>query len=127
MKTSTHALLFALLGVLLFGGCASTAPPSPHLTARMSEARTTYRQAQELNANTHAPRAFQSAERKLAEAQEALAKGKHDRAERLATQAQVDAELALLTARSRQAKSVVDELQASIETLREEMARKRSN
>jgi len=116
-------MTIALLGV----GCASTYPPSPHLTAEMAKARTALEQAEEVGASEYAPLALHNAKQKMEDAQTALAEGKAEEAERLSQQALVDAELAVISARSAKAQEAAQALQDSLRTLREEIRRKQNN
>ena len=109
----------ALVAVLL-SGCATTAPPP---TERMAEARSAVKQAEDVGAMEYAAVEYRRAQQKLADAQAALTRGRHDRARRLAEQAAVDAELAGIKARSAKTQNAVTELQESIRLLRQEMAR----
>jgi hypothetical protein len=93
----------------------------------MARAGTALEQAEEVGASEYAPLALRNAKKKMEDAQTALAEGKAEKAERLTQQALVDAELAVIAARSAKAQEAAHELQASLRTLREEMQRKRNN
>lgn len=109
--------------VILLGGCATAQPPSSQLTATLATANETVKQAREVDAQEYAPLELQTAERKMQAAQTALAMKDNERAGRLANEAMVDARLAAVKSRSAKTQAVVRELQQSIETLREEIAR----
>lgn len=66
---------------------------------------------------------LQRAKENLQQAQAALQKGDEKRAQRLGSQAQLDADLAVAKSQSASARKAADELQASIQTLREEADR----
>lgn len=112
---------------LLVGGCAATAPTTPHLTAQMSRAQAAIEQAEDIEAREYAPLVLRKAEKKLNDAQTALAGGKPNQAERLAEQALIDAELAAVSTQSAKAQATARELRESISTLRAEIRRQRNN
>lgn len=89
----------------------------------MTEARSAVKQAEDVGAMEFAAVEYRRAQQKLADAQAALTRGRHDQARRLAEQAAVDAELAGVKARSAKTQNAVTELQESIRLLRQEMAR----
>lgn len=115
-----------LLAALLLAGCASSAMPSTQLQQQMARSTSAVTEAEEVGAHELAPVALRDAEQKLERAQEAMAKEKFELAERLAVQAEVDAELAEVTALSEKTKLAVRELKETIRTLREEIARNSS-
>ena len=123
---SRHPAGTVAILVILLGGCATVQPPSPQLTATLATAQETVRQAREAEAAEFAPLELQSAEKKLAAAQIAIAKEDNALAGRLASEAMVDARLAAVKARSAKQQAVALDLQRSIETLREEIARKKN-
>jgi hypothetical protein len=66
---------------------------------------------------------LQRAKETLQQAQQAVEKGNEKQAQRLASQAQLDADLAVAKSQSASARKAADELQASIQTLRQESDR----
>lgn len=113
--------------VLILVGCASTAPPSARLQEQMTRSSSAIEQAGGVGAQELAPVALRDAELKLEQAREAMTKEKYDRAFRLAQQAEVDAELAQVSALSAKAKRAAQELRESIRTLRAEITRAGGN
>jgi len=129
MPKSTPSSLIAngvIALAILVGGCATTQLPSSQLTATLATANETVKQAREVDAQTYAPLELQMAEQKMKAAQIALAEKNHERAGRLANEAMIDARLAAVKSRSAKTQAVVRELQQSIETLREEIARNKN-
>lgn len=112
--------------ILLLGGCATAQPPSPQLTATLATANETVKQAREAGAQEYAPLELQTAEQKLEAAKTAIARKDNEHAGWLAQEAMVDAKLAEVKARSVKTQAVAQELQESIETLRQEIARKKN-
>jgi hypothetical protein len=66
---------------------------------------------------------LQRAKENLAQAQQAVKAGEEKRAQRLGAQAQLDADLAVAKSQSASARKAADELQASIQQLRQEADR----
>lgn len=122
-RFSSGALVLALLLV----GCASSQPLSPQLTSSLATAGETINQARSAEAARYAPLELQSAEQKLAAAQVAIAKKHNEEAARLASEATVDARLAAIISRSAKSQAVALELQKGIQTLRDEIARKKND
>ena len=108
-------------GVLLgLAACAS----GPEPDAEMAAAELALDQAEDADAAARAPAPYALARDKLERARAAMADGENIEARRLAEQALVDAELAEAAARSVIARENAEELRKSIETLREELARR---
>ena len=82
-------------------------------------------QAEQADATTHAAIALRTARQKVDDAEQALARGDTDTADRLAEQAAVDAKLAETRARAVVAESAVTEVRAAIQALRDEIDRNR--
>jgi hypothetical protein len=101
-------------------GCASG--PAPE--AEMAAAELALTQAEDAEVAARAPAPYALARDKLERARNAMADGENVEARRLAEQALVDAQLAEAEARSEVAREHADELRQSIETLREELARR---
>lgn len=74
-------------------------------------------------AGERAPVELSSARRKLQEAREADRAGRHDEAERLAREAQVDAQLASMKAQSSAAQTALTQVREGITTLQGETQR----
>lgn len=115
MNTKIATLAAALCAL---AACATSKPP----TEAMTRASTTVEQADQAGARRFDPGTLDSAKDKLARAKVAAAKGDSVTANNLAEQAQLDAELASARARGATAKQAADEVRASIETLRSEIA-----
>ena len=108
-------------GVLVVSACAST-PPAP--TAQLQAAQVAIATAERADANTHAAGELAEARAKLASANTAVQAGKMVAAERLASESQVEAELAAARTASVKANVVNDEMQSSTGILIDEMQRK---
>ncbi|HEX7720237.1 MAG TPA: DUF4398 domain-containing protein [Woeseiaceae bacterium] len=120
-KPATAVLAVAMLVVA--GGCAST-PDRP--AGELATAEAVIAQAQQSGAAEHSPAELAAAQNKLAEAKLAAERDDMVAARRLAEQAALDAELATAMTRNQQAESAVDELNDTIDALREEIARNQS-
>lgn len=118
----TRAVLAAAM-LVVAGGCAST-PDRP--IGELATAQAGIAQAQQSGAAEHSPAELAAAQNKLAEAQSAAERDDMVVARRLAEQAALDAELAVAMTRNEQAESAVDELNDTIDALREEIARNQS-
>jgi hypothetical protein len=90
----------------------------------MAAAELALTQAEDAEVAARAPAPYALARDKLERARNAMADGENVEARRLAEQALVDAQLAEAEARSEVAREHADELRQSIETLREELARR---
>jgi hypothetical protein len=111
-------LLLAALASAALGACANTPPPREE----MALARASVNQAEQPAAR-HAPEQLLSAQRKLSLAEEAMRKEDHERARRLAAEAEVDARLALAIAESSQARDSLRQVQESIAAMKQELMR----
>ena len=116
-----------ILALLFISACASSGPPIATVDQSMTKATTAVSEAQEADAQENAPLALSEAQDKLQAAQKAKADGNHAEALRLAEEAAVDAQYAEAKARSVKAEKAAKELQASIETLREEINRRQES
>jgi hypothetical protein len=105
------------LVVLMASGCAGVPRPD----AALAKSDSAVEQAIEAGARMHAPLLLREAENKLNQARIEAEKGEHKKAQQLAEQVQVDAELAQVTALASKAQISVDELKQSIRVLRKEM------
>ena len=100
-------------------GCASKVAPVENITS----AEMAIMAAQESNASVHAPLELKIAADKLNQAKAAMELEEFDKAQRLADEATVDAQLAEAQSRSEKAKKVAQEMRDNIETLRHEIVR----
>ncbi len=89
----------------------------------MSRAKTLIEQAEQQGAQQFAGAELERARQKLSQADGAVKRGDTAEAARLSLQAGVDAELAAAKTRSAQASKSADELDRSVESLRQEAAR----
>lgn len=112
-------LLSMACGTIAVAACASTPPP----TGEIAAARATVVHVEPAAAR-YAPQQLRTAQSKLQQAQTAMANEDHERARRLAQQAEVDARLAWSVAESEQARDALAEVQRSIETLKQELHRR---
>lgn len=111
---TTVSLLIAVSVVLV--GCASDPAPD----AQMRLAAQAVEQARGVGANDELP-ALVQAQRKLIEAEAALAEGEHKRARLLAEQAELDARLAEAQHLERRSEAQLVELNAHIDRLRQQL------
>lgn len=112
----------SVLLLLALAGCAQTRPVGPYLDA----SRVAIEQAEQIGAEERAPGELNLARQKLWEAEAAVAAGASEQARWLAEAAALHAEMAETTTLSAQAQDVLDEVQASIRVLREEIDRTRN-
>ena len=111
-----------LLGVSLAGLCAcASSPDRPFQDLARAEA--SINQADQSGAREYGATELAAARDKLAMARAAADSDENIAASRYAKEAAVDAELATAITRNRKAELAVEELNRSIETLREEIAR----
>ena len=106
--------------VVGFAACASDPAPEAELAA----AQVAVDEAEDANAPARASGPYELARDKLDRARDAMEDGENLEAKRLAEQALADAQLAEAQARSEVARENAAELRASIETLRDEIARR---
>jgi hypothetical protein len=107
--------------VMLVAGCAS-APPPP--IEQMAVSRAALSNANSAGANEFAPVQFKSALDKMQSAEQAMTAKDYPLANQLAEEAEVDAKLAGLTARSIKAKKAAETVQEDSRILRNEIDRK---
>ena len=112
-------LALLTLTVALLSACASTPKPS----AAVNRAEASVDQADQAGARRYDPGTLDTSKQKLGEAKDAAEKGNPVAADKLAEQAQLDADLAAATARAANARKAADEVNASTATLRAEIAR----
>ena len=121
MKTmlSSSGRMLVLAGIALLTACASVPPP----TEQMAVSRAAVTDAQGAGAYEFAPVEMRTANEKLTRATAAMNQKDYVTARRLAEQAEADARLAAATANSAKAQRALDEVQASIRTLQNEITR----
>lgn len=127
MKKIDHLRSFQLMrGVgasaavaIFIAGCASI--PAP--TEQMAVSKVAVSNATSAGGNEFAPQALKSAMEKMDAAERAMAEQDYLRARQLAEQAQVDAQLAAITARSAKAQKAAQELQEGNRVLQQEIER----
>jgi chromosome segregation ATPase len=89
----------------------------------IKRAETSINEAQSAGAFEQAGADLNRAREKLAKAQEAVKDGDEEIAQRLAVEAELDAEVATATANSHEAQAALSELEATIRTLQDEIRR----
>lgn len=109
-------VLIVICGFLL-SACGSTNPP----IQQVAETETVINQAEQIGAGNYAPLEIREARMKLDQARSAMNDGEYERAEMLAEQAKVDAELAQIMTLSGKAQLAVTELRESIRIMKEEI------
>jgi chromosome segregation ATPase len=117
MKTTR--LLFLLSVVALMTACAARGTPP---TDELAVARSAIGYAEESSARDSAPEELADAQRKLSLAREAVEARNYEVARQLAVEAEAAARLADLKARNASTRRTVNEIEASIEALRSELA-----
>lgn len=108
------------LGLLILSACAAPALPP---TSALQAAQTAITNAERAQVADYASPELGVARQKLTDANAAVAEEDMLRAERLAEQSQVEAELALAKSQAVNAKKVNDEMLRSNTSLRQEMQR----
>jgi hypothetical protein len=123
-------LLFSLLlisAALL--GCANNAPVAGSAAALVAyekdieRARASIAEAEEAGAEELGSAQLTLARDKLTAAEDAVEDGASERAQRLAVEAALDADLATAIARNRQTQALVTEVRSGLRTLEEELRR----
>lgn len=124
MRTPIFRAGLPLVGVLAAGvlvGCSSV---SDVTRERVARSETSFQQAQQAVGRSEAGALeLQRAKDNLEQAKAALDKKESTKAERYAQLAQLDSELAMSKSQSAAARRAADELTASIQQLRQEIAR----
>ena len=118
-----RAMLLMAVPVAALGACASS-PDRPF--QELARAEASVEQAQQSGAQEYGAAALEAAENKLAMARTAADDNDNVMAARHAKEAALDANLAIAITRHRQAELSVEELNRSIETLRQEISRNQS-
>ncbi|MGH8251324.1 MAG: DUF4398 domain-containing protein [Steroidobacteraceae bacterium] len=118
---ATRSAFFPLaVASLLAAGCGGQ-PERP--VEQLTRAQTLIDQSEKTGAQRYAAVELERARSKLAAASAASAEGDQATASQLATEAALDAELASALAAAGQAQKAAQELEAGLETLREEATR----
>ena len=112
-KLSTLAIAVAMVS-----GCSSMAPNSDSLVRSESSIK----QAKEVGAIEHAPVELKQAESKLQKAQDAFNKEDYKTSLEYALEAEASADLAEVTARNKKTQLALDEVQKSIQTLKQQLS-----
>jgi hypothetical protein len=120
MSLHRKFVIAALAATALAAGCASK-PPRP--TDDMARAQALVDQAEQAGAQQYAAAELSSAREKLQRADDAADKGNTEAARRLATEATLDARLAVARTSSGKAQAAAGEVSNSVETLRREATR----
>ena len=120
LKDRSARSALCALAMLGLAACASGPPPDDEIAA----ADVALTEAADANAMERAPAPLALARDKLERARAAAAKGENREAAKLAEQALADAQLAAAEARSATAREHAEELRVSIQTLRDEVARR---
>jgi hypothetical protein len=110
----------AVAGLITLTACAS-APPAP--THALQAAETAITSAEQARVADYASVELNEARENLAAARKAVQEENMERAERLAKQSRVNAELASAKAELIKAKAINEEMETSIEVLKQEMQR----
>ena len=113
-------IALAAAGLLALAGCAS--PPVPP-TEALQAAESAISNAEQARVADYASTELTTARQKLALANTAALNNQMVQAEYLAIESRTHAELALARAEERRAKAVNDDMQKSIDVLKEEMKR----
>jgi len=127
MKTGVRfspGSLAAIAGAALLVGCASGEQTRAQVAATQSAAQTAISDAERFGAGERAPVELNNARNKLQQAREAERSGRRDEAERLAHEAQVDAQLASTKAQASAAETALSQVREGITTLQGETRRK---
>jgi hypothetical protein len=112
-----------LLGTLGASGCASNDVVEQAALNDITRAEASLERAQQAGAQRYSSREVNLARDKLEQARDAQQQGDRERAERLAAEAELDAELAAATAGNEEMQAALRELRDSLQTLREETQR----
>jgi chromosome segregation ATPase len=114
-------IMLSAVVALGLGACAASAERPD---AQLARAQTSIDLAEESGAREFGAAALEQARYHLAQAQQAAEQGHYQQAERLAHESELDAELAAAQTDRQEAERALEEINASIQTLRREIARK---
>lgn len=119
--TARVCTILGSTALAVLAGCSTVSQATKDTVAR---SETTVNQAQQVVGNSESgAMELQAARNKVDEAKQAIKDGKEDRAIRLAHEATLTADLATAKSRTASVRKVADEVQASIQTLRQEAER----
>jgi septal ring factor EnvC (AmiA/AmiB activator) len=110
--------LFLITAALALAACANEVPPP---TTEVTLADSTIRDAETAGAVQYSPVELNTAREKLEAARRNMQDDNNEQARRLAEEAEVDARLAELRARTKTTRDAVAAIQSSIDTLRREL------
>lgn len=119
-NSHNYRLIGGLLAALLLSACA-TAPLLPNES--LNAAKSAIANAERAEARQYAGAEFEEAQEKLALAQRAISAEQMIRAEQLALQSRVAAELAMARTEAAKAKAINRDMKKGIEALDEELQR----
>ena len=127
MGLNCFVLNFRMVVVLVFAAVISTGCASKSFAPikNISDAEIAIKSAKEANATVNAPLDIRIAEDKLQTARENIKKDDYVSARRLADEAFMDAKLAQEKSRTAKAKKLENQLRETIETLQNEIDRKK--
>ena len=108
-----------VLAVTQFAACSSGPPPKQELSLTQASIRS----AEAAGAISHAPKSLRIAQQKVETAETLMSKKQHDKAKLLLAEAMADAELAEATAAAEQSRVAYEELQQSIDLMKQEITR----
>lgn len=116
MRSSSYLVATSTAALLSWGGCAASHPP----TQLWLQTQQALKQASENGAEEYAPLALHTAQEKLETSQRAVKKNHPKKAQRLAEEALVDAELAEVTSRAAKAQKASEQIRQGIDALQQE-------
>jgi Domain of unknown function (DUF4398) len=119
IRPSSLHFLLPLCGALIFSGCAGNPP-----TEQMAVSTSAVDRATSAGGADYAPIELRAAQDKLASANSAMSDNDYTKARRLASEAQVDANLADVKARSAKAQKAVQDTKEGLRVLQGEINRK---
>lgn len=120
LKPCSLPRLVPIACAVVLASCGTPEAVKESSTTALSSANSALEEANNARAATYAPSPWAQAREKLSAAQEAMRVEEYRRAEILAEEARVDAELAEAQARAALAEESVDDLQNTLEALRQE-------
>ena len=121
-----------LLGLLLVGfaallGCANNRTVAASYDDELARARASIAEAEQAGASQYGSAELRLAREKLRAAEEAAEDGNAVQAQRLAEEADLDADLAVAITRNRETQELVTEVRSGLATLEEELRREGQN
>jgi len=117
--------VLTLAGVLALSLSACSSPPKPK--AELAMARSALQAAESAGAQEYAPIEFRKARGKQTEADKAVSREEYRRAKRLSSEAIVDAELAKAKSEAERSRLALQEVQNSVQLMRQEIGRASGN